>query len=392
MTIWTIYNHGTNASSLKAPDSHEIVNLFGNNDRRPLFQGKIINEGVGSIGDPHKIANEFSRSAQGTYSVTPVKDGTSWGATRGLKGATGDGVHVNVDNTVEVIRALNLAGHNPTGINMIGWSRGAVTCVRLAYKLYQSQDANIRNIPINIFAVDPVAGAGHSTEVDATNLTPNVRNYFATLAMGETRRFFKPIAGNRLVVQNPNVTRTWVLPMPGHHSDTAKNDNNTGKIVFSLAYRFLAALGTPVPAMRHYSLSDQDTWALYEQLMLGQSKVHKTGFMSKTLMGGAAYSRGDEAKVHNFGENFFPNIHARLVMKLAYPLTYDAYFGGGNIRTRNTEAWAKQHTGRVVAEQRQGGMSAEMNRMLEALKPTTDAGPALPASALQMMASLNLIG
>ena len=392
MTIWTIYNHGTNASSLKMPDSHEIVNLFGNNDRRPQFQGKIINEGVGSIGDPHKIANEFSRTAQGEYFVKPVQDGTSWGATRGLKGATGDGVHVNVDNTVELIRALNLAGNKPDQINMIGWSRGAVTCVRIAYQLYQSQDANIRNIPVHIFAVDPVAGAGHSSEVDATNLTPNVRNYFATLAMGETRRFFKPIAGNRLVVQNPSVTKTWVLPMPGHHSDTAKNDNNTGKIVFNLAYRFLAALGTPVQAMRHYMLSDADTWKLYEALMLGQSKVHKTGFLSKTLLGGVAYGRGDEARVHNFGENFFPNIHARLVMKMAYPVTYDAYFGGGNISTRNTAAWAAKFTAKIVAEQRLGGMAPEMNRMLESLKPTTDGGPALPASAMLMMGALNLIG
>jgi hypothetical protein len=392
MTIWTIYNHGTNASSLKAPDSHEIVNLFGNNDRRPQFQGKIINEGVGSIGDPHKIANQFRRDAQGNYFVAPEKDGKSWGITRGLKGATGDGVHDNVDNTVEVIRALNLAGNKPDAINMIGWSRGAVTCIRMAYKLYQSQDANIRNIPINIFAVDPVAGAGHSTETDATHLTPNVRNYFATLAMGETRRFFKPIAGQRLVVQNPGVTKTWVLPMPGHHSDTAKNDNNTGKIVFNLAYRFLAAAGTPVQAMRHYMLNDQDTWKLYEALILGQSKVHKTGFLSKTLMGGAAYSRTDEGKSHSFGEDFFPNIHARLVMKMAYPITYDAYFGGGNIRTRNTETWARQFTAKIVAEQRLGGMAAEMNRVLEGLKPTTDGGPALPANVMLMINALNLIG
>ena len=49
MANWTIYNHGTDSSSLKGPDTGEIVNLFGNNDRRPQFRGKLVTEGVGSI-------------------------------------------------------------------------------------------------------------------------------------------------------------------------------------------------------------------------------------------------------------------------------------------------------------------------------------------------------
>lgn len=59
MTTWTIYNHGTGGSSMKGPDKAEIINLFGNNDRRPQFRGKLITEGVGSIGDPHKKAYLF---------------------------------------------------------------------------------------------------------------------------------------------------------------------------------------------------------------------------------------------------------------------------------------------------------------------------------------------
>ena len=236
MTIWTIYNHGTGGSSLKGPDKAEIVNLFGNNDRRPQFRGKLITEGVGSIGDPDKIVFEFKRDqGSGFFSVGKAQDGSANAVSRGIKSGTGGGVQENVDNTVELVRALNLAGLRPDAINMLGWSRGAVTCIRIAWKLYQSQDANLRTIPINIFAVDPVAGAGHSNEIDATTVTPNVTNYFATLATGEQRRFFKPIAGQRLHIVDAAQTKAWVVPMPGHHTDTAKMSNNVGKLVFNLA-------------------------------------------------------------------------------------------------------------------------------------------------------------
>jgi len=392
MTIWTIYNHGTNASSLKGADCGEIVNLFGNNDRRPQLRGKIITEGVGSIGAPHTIVQSFQRDAKsGVY--TRSTEGEPTKSTNAMKGATGGGVKENVDSTVELIRALNLAGLKPEAINMIGWSRGAVTCIRIAYHLYQSQDANLRNIPINIFAVDPVAGAGHSTETDATHVTPNVKNYFATLATGEKRRFFKPIAGHRLNVQDATQSKVWVIPMPGHHSDTAKNDNNIGKIVFSLAYRFLNASLTPVPAMRHYMLGNLATWKLYEAVMVGDAKVHGTSTLSKITMGGVGYTRSSEADAHNFGESFFPNVHARKVMAAAYPVTFDAYFGAANVARRNTLSWAAQYSPRIVAEQKANGMVKAMIDRLQALPAGNAAlgGPIVPADVDLLIGRLGLI-
>jgi hypothetical protein len=394
MTIWTIYNHGTGGSSLKGPDKAEIVNLFGNNDRRAQFRGKLITEGVGSIGDPHKIVFEFKRDqSSGVYSVGKAQDGSANAVTRGIKSGTGGGVQENVDNTVELIRALNLAGHKPEAINMLGWSRGAVTCIRIAWKLFQSQDANMRQIPINIFAVDPVAGAGHSTEVDATTVTPNVRNYFATLATGELRRFFKPIAGHRLHVASVAQTKAWVVPMPGHHSDTAKMDNNIGKLVFNLAYRFLNGCGTPVPAMRHYMLSNLAAWRLYEEVMTGAARVHKTGAVSKFFMGGVGYKRSTEAAAHGFGEAFFPNVHARKLFEAVFPVTYQAYFDPANIDRRNTLAWGQQYSPRLVAEQRQGGLSQGLIDRLAALRPGAAAADAtaVPADVALMIGQLQLI-
>lgn len=392
--IWTIYNHGTGGSSMKTPEKGEIVNLFGNNDRRPEFKGKVITEGVGSIGDPHQIALNFARDAgSGAYSVAKVQQGSSGSVGRGVKSASGGGVKENVENTVELIRALNLAGKRPDAINMLGWSRGAVTCIRIAWKLFQSQDGNLRNIPINIFAVDPVAGAGHSTETDATTVTPNVRKYFATLATGEKRRFFKPIAGHRLHIVDPAATQSWILPMPGHHSDTAKNNNNVGKIVFNMAYRFHTECGTPVPAMRHYMLDNLAAWRLYEEIMVGEASVHTTGAASKFLMGGVGYNRSDEAAAHSFGESFFPNVHARKLLAAAYPDTYEAYFGQANVARRNTLAWGQQYSPRIVAEQKRNGMSRAMIDRLEAL-PAGDfalSGPTVPADVDLMIGQLHLI-
>lgn len=389
MTIWTIYNHGTNASSLKGPDSGEIVNLFGNNDRRQQLRGKIITEGVGSIGAPHDIVQSFSRDAKsGVYTRSteskPVAKATAY------HGATGVGVQQNVDSTVELILALNLAGLKPERINMIGWSRGAVTCIRIAYKLWQSQDGNIRNIPINIFAVDPVAGAGHSTEVDATTVTPNVENYIATLATGEKRRFFKPIAGHRLNVVDPNRTKSWVLPMPGNHANTATNDNPTGRVVFNLAYRFLNACGTPVPAMRHYMLDPVAAWKEYETLMVDPATV-KTSNLKQTLsMGLKAYSRSDEAAAQGFGESFFPNVHARRLFESAYPVHYEAYFGA-NSRQRNTLNWGAKYSPRLVVESKRNGMSQGMITKLAALPAGDLSMPTVPPHVDLMIGGLALV-
>lgn len=390
MTIWTIYNHGTGGSSLKSADKGEIINLFGNSDPRQQYRGKIITEGVGSIGDPHLLATEFGRSADGSYRMkgSQSEDLT---VNRWVKIATGGGVQENVDNTIKFIQALAEVGHTPTRINMIGWSRGAVTCVRIAWKLYQSPNLSIRDIPINIFAVDPVAGAFHSTEPDACTITPNVKNYFATLAMGEKRRYFKPIAGHRLIVQDPSVSRSWVLPMPGHHSDTAKNNNIVGKLVFNLAYRFLNEVGTQLPSMSSYKLTDIEAWKLYENLILGNGDVHSTTKRNQFINGVLGYKRSDEGKAHDLGENFFPNVHARLLMFQVFRLTYDAYFGA-NARLRNTPAWTHRVLPAIKAEQRSSGMGPAMSQMLESMTPIQIGGVGIPANVLLMTNNLRLIG
>ena len=87
--------------------------------------------------------------------------------------------------------------------------------------------------------------------------------------------------------------------------------------------------------------------------MVGAASVRTTSLGQQVFFGGVAYRRDAEASAHNFGESFFPNLHARLVFAKAYPTTY-AYMTRARERDRNKQA------PRVVGEMRANGMSDAM--------------------------------
>ena len=60
--------------------------------------------------------------------------------------------------------------------NFIGHSRGAIECIMAAWFLYAYGPPNVKNIPVNIFAIDPVPGTGEWYGI-LTQLPPNVANY-----------------------------------------------------------------------------------------------------------------------------------------------------------------------------------------------------------------------
>lgn len=68
-----------------------------------------------------------------------------------------------------------------TAFNFIGHSRGAVASIMAAWFLYAYGGHVYRNIPINIFAIDPVPGTGEWYGI-LTQLPPNVRNYVGVYA------------------------------------------------------------------------------------------------------------------------------------------------------------------------------------------------------------------
>ncbi|GEN12213.1 hypothetical protein SAMN05443572_107371 [Myxococcus fulvus] len=65
--------------------------------------------------------------------------------------------------------------------NFIGHSRGGVEAIMAAWFLYAYGGESRRNIPINIFAIDPVPGMGEWYSIQ-TQLAPQVENYVGVYA------------------------------------------------------------------------------------------------------------------------------------------------------------------------------------------------------------------
>lgn len=137
-----------------------------------------------------------------------------------------------------------------TTVNMVGWSRGAVTCIMMANKLYELFDMSIE---VNIFAIDPVPG-GFTTRTEAmTHVPPNVRNLMVILALDDDRSTFQPLDADELKMLCPRAAprpapNVHFLPLPGNHSDvvfpTKGNAPDSGKLCLHLAHKFLTHHGT----------------------------------------------------------------------------------------------------------------------------------------------------
>ena len=106
----------------------------------------------------------------------------------------------------------------PFTLKLLGWSRGAVTCIRAANwftSVYENR------VTINIFAFDPVPG-GHLDLEDARILGKSVKSYISVLCLDDRREPFRPIdmtgpARDRLTPKSSDIELV-LLPMPGVHS------------------------------------------------------------------------------------------------------------------------------------------------------------------------------
>lgn len=80
------------------------------------------------------------------------------------------------------LHGANLAARSKAEqYNFLGHSRGAVEAIMAAWFLYAYGGKAYRNIPINIFAIDPVPGTGEWYGI-LTQLPPNVANYVGVYA------------------------------------------------------------------------------------------------------------------------------------------------------------------------------------------------------------------
>jgi len=108
----------------------------------------------------------------------------------------------------------------PTQVNLVGWSRGGISCHMLANAM--AQDPVLRDIPVNIFVIDPVPGIGNLQSQRVT-LAGNVREYVGFYSRDERSKGFACVI--------PSVepdTRMCIYPMPGRHATLVGNASVDG--------------------------------------------------------------------------------------------------------------------------------------------------------------------
>lgn len=104
-----------------------------------------------------------------------------------------------------------------TQVNLMGWSRGAVTCIAIANAIQQE----CNGVRVNIFAVDPVPGAyAETTSWQKTELPACVDEYFGVYARDEVSVGFSPV-----IPKLKGHTNMTLLPLPGMHASLAGNSH-----------------------------------------------------------------------------------------------------------------------------------------------------------------------
>ncbi|MEC5386833.1 hypothetical protein VVD49_13945 [Uliginosibacterium sp. H3] len=378
MTTFTVYCHGTGFNSVKGREKDELVAWFHDHTAGNCvsFSGSLvkagsymINEGPGHGGKggialPQQInpmtGNEKTSRTLGQranpFSSPSFADharGNTGGKTKfmaNMKGnVDGQGWDENVLRTVNIIQDLKFEkGQDIDRVNLVGWSRGAVTCIRIAHLMHEVFGTSIE---CNIFGVDPVAGkdAGLTME-DTRILQPNVRRYVAVLAMHEMRKTFKPQDWSRMAM-DPEVTTAVLLPMPGVHAAQviAGTPVDAAHITRNLAAGCLRAWGTPLTGTPYNHLSTpQDMCEAYGRLVLSLSehaKYQTSGLKNRII--GMGLRRRDFAKHSKMDtytrggkESYWVNEHHRACFAAAFPGAYQTIFestGSGEAPLKNVD-------------------------------------------------------
>ena len=130
----------------------------------------------------------------------------------------------------------------PEKINMVGWSRGAVTCFKMANAIQGKYGAKIE---VNIFAIDPVPGPGNFTD-DAVRVPVCVSRCTAIIMEnGQSTGF----TAARLSLGSNKSTNAKVYPFPGTHGSCVQDregvPNQPRYVIHFLAKNFWRSAGLP---------------------------------------------------------------------------------------------------------------------------------------------------
>lgn len=326
--VFTYFNHGT---AFHRDKEGEIVAEFGRLAAGREYEDFLILDGPGSKPNTAPTPgqfNPFTRGKTGKQTFGNSEMGhthINWQTTGLLSGSGWD------DNVMHAIAAFAEISPEPPTINMIGWSRGAVTCTKLAFKLREIYP----QIAVNIFAIDPVAGIGNKGDEDGSVIRSNVKNYLAVLSMHETRGFFKPQDLKRVTFTSGD-TNAIFLPFPGNHSGQVELNKccergvgESAQMVWYLGMKFLKQFGTTFISDPSPNYSLQEICNLYAKMQIRMPEYKKSApGLGGGLMGGRKtrdfLARHQKEYVKH--SSFFINEHHRRTFQRAYPAIYDWVF------------------------------------------------------------------
>lgn len=305
----------------------------------------------------------------------------------------GTGVSGNVLGAANFIEN-KLQSKSYSAINMIGWSRGAVTCIMLAHYL---QEKNIvKQSIVNIFAIDPVPGGEHFDKNDLGDIglkgtakeLPTIVKKYSSIIMMNIVKWKNLQPNNKLVNRKgepvglrfkkdknfPNVVPSWpagsgnndnnrkIYPLPGNHSDAVRlSDTGTGvnRVGYYLAYRFLTSCGTEFKTANPHS---------HRELIEGyaEAAMHFASDASSLLssefrapVGQERVSQVDEATsliVSKYApEKLYVNgNHYRAIQRTRLKKIIDNFFVTGDFK-RNDPAWVDYPRTKELISRVRGG-------------------------------------
>ncbi|OCH98382.1 hypothetical protein A8135_12590 [Legionella jamestowniensis] len=299
------------------------------------------------------IISQFSEACEGDFAVF---DGPS---------ALGKEVESNsIEATRQVLKWLENQTTIDNNLNLAGFSRGSVTCIRIANELkklelyleHYSDTLNdrqrllldkLKGLKINIFANDPVAGLSDKSVIESRVIPSNVKNYVAILQRDEMRKDFKPQDMSRAIVASEQ-TKVSMLPMYGNHSDNTKHKSDKlgsgPKIIWQSLFSFLTQHGTQfkrgaIPQISRNEGPYIDIKPVKDsaQLLSGFEEHHaqrndylKSGQVVKLLDGipvpRKKRSLNNHLEFYVRDSNFFINQLEREVFKVTYPQVFNYLF------------------------------------------------------------------
>jgi hypothetical protein len=383
MGTFTIYCHGTGRNRVKEKiggKGEEIVATFGNRADGKELKNYLILDGVGwdtfsEVNLPEED-DVFTNPSPATFNPNTkdkLQKNVFSGKVTAVQGnIMGRGTTDNLTYAINCLRGWQGSGSYEKSeadlpgdrINMLGWSRGAALCIRLANRIYQLQGAKtkVKNAngitavypfptvkEINIFAVDPVAGGliAHY-EPGVRKLSPLVKNFVGILSLSDNRgASFRPQDLCRL--ETGDAGKVLFLPFPGVHSDVASRSPRvpeTGDLVFSLAYHFLKGWGTKFAGTPAAKLDSMGSLEKYSALVANRTGKYsndklKHGFVKAFFQGLGVpvtrYHLNHNLEKYTQGSHYFINEHHRVLFKETFPTMYEVFFGKAS--TLNKAGW-----------------------------------------------------